>query len=165
MNQENSQIQNSNFYSSNIMTDETQIKKIRGIRTRSIINLVFYVLTIILVAISYSNVISLSMSYDPEVESADSVFMDIIPYLIMLFCSLVISFAMLIMNIVNAVKILRTSWTNSKVNDIKVLWGIFTIFILGSISSLVFSIVALKEIRKEKPTSIYSNNNSNQLNF
>ncbi len=165
MNQENLQIQNSNFYSSNIMTDETQIKKIRGIRTCSIINLVFYVLTIILVSISYSNIISLSMSYNPEGENADSVIYDIIPYLIMLLCSLVISFAMLIMNIVNAVKILRTSWTNSKVNDIKVLWGIFTIFILGSISSLVFSIVALKEIRKEKPTSIYSNNNSNQLNF
>lgn len=64
--------------------------------------------------------------------------------------------------IINAVYILSTDWKNQKLNDssCKIVWGIFTIVILGAISSLIFGIKAEKELKNNKTINNDAANNS-----
>lgn len=51
----------------------------------------------------------------------------------------------LIIDIVNAIRILSTNWQNKETNDSKIIWGIFTVIILGPIASLIFSVSNIKK--------------------
>lgn len=54
-----------------------------------------------------------------------------------------------VLNLTNAIIIFTTDFKNAKLNDSKIIWGIFTIIILGGISSLIFSIQAKNELGTE----------------
>lgn len=45
----------------------------------------------------------------------------------------------IVLDIINAIRILSTTWVRQDVEDNKLIWGIFTIIILGPISSLIFA--------------------------
>lgn len=49
-----------------------------------------------------------------------------------------------LINIANAIIILSTDWKSCYINEIKTLWGLFTLFILGPFASLHFSISSIK---------------------
>ncbi len=61
-----------------------------------------------------------------------------------------------ILDIINAIQILSTNWSNKEVEESKIVWGIFTIIILGPISSLVFSCSALNKVN-------YQNNSNSEI--
>ncbi|MDE5651550.1 MAG: hypothetical protein K2H80_00575 [Ureaplasma sp.] len=50
-----------------------------------------------------------------------------------------------ILDIINAVRILSTKWVKQEVENSKLIWGIFTIVVLGPISSLIFSCIAINK--------------------
>lgn len=54
--------------------------------------------------------------------------------------------------IINAVFIFSTDWKNPKLNDgsCKILWGVFTLILLGTIASLIFGIKAEKELKNKR---------------
>lgn len=58
----------------------------------------------------------------------------------------------LILDIINAIRILSTTWIRPDVDNSKIIWGIFTVIILGPISSLIFSCMAISKY--ESPVSI-----------
>lgn len=53
----------------------------------------------------------------------------------------------IILDIINAIRILSTTWVRPDVEDNKLIWGIFTIIILGPISSLIFSCSAISKYK------------------
>lgn len=55
-----------------------------------------------------------------------------------------------VINIMNAVKILTTDFKNEEVNNSKIIWGIFTIVILGWIASLIFAINARNKLNNNE---------------
>ena len=66
--------------------------------------------------------------------------------ILLVFPSLIASF---IINVVNGAIMLSTDFFFKGINNIKVVWGIFTIIILGWIASLVFVIKAQKIFNEE----------------
>ncbi len=55
--------------------------------------------------------------------------------------------SILILDIINAIKIMTTDFNNKEINNIRIVWGIFTIIILGWIASLIFSITAKNKLK------------------
>lgn len=51
--------------------------------------------------------------------------------------------------IINAVYTMSTDWKNKNLNDVKIVWGILTLIILGAIASLVFGCKAVKELKNQ----------------
>ena len=57
--------------------------------------------------------------------------------------------------------ILAKDWKNNKINEgsVKILWGVFSIILLGLIASFIFGLIALHYYKKAKWKPQYSNNN------
>lgn len=53
--------------------------------------------------------------------------------------------ATIVLDIINAIRILSTIWVRQDVEDNKLIWGIFTIIILGPISSLIFACISISK--------------------
>ena len=68
------------------------------------------------------------------------IFLFIFPLITLILCLITLS-----LNITNAIKILSTNWKNKKIDETKILWGVLTIVVLGSIASLVFSNSSIKK--------------------
>ncbi|MDE5617281.1 MAG: hypothetical protein K2I36_00295 [Ureaplasma sp.] len=58
----------------------------------------------------------------------------------------------LVLDIINAIRILSTKWVKQEIENNKLIWGIFTIIVLGPISSLIFSCIAINKYND--PTEI-----------
>ncbi|MDE6289524.1 MAG: hypothetical protein K2L64_02035 [Ureaplasma sp.] len=67
--------------------------------------------------------------------------------LIITLIGIIVSF---IFMIINGIKILSTNWKYKQLEDNKILWGVLTFVVLGTIASLVFSCMALKELESQK---------------
>ncbi len=128
------------------MQNNIDVKKLKKIRLFSFISIgldILYILGLLLFII----IISISSMNGEEISYG-------IFALIPLF---IISFVVgAVFCIINAVMILSTKWTINEVEENKIIWGIFTIILLGWIASLVFSIQAIKK---------YNNNSNNQNNY
>lgn len=61
--------------------------------------------------------------------------------------------------IINAIIILSNDWKNKNLNDpsCKILWGVLSLVLLGLIASLIFSIIAKKELNKNNEVSSNAN--------
>lgn len=54
----------------------------------------------------------------------------------------------LVMEIICGIKILTNDWKNKKLENERLIWGIFCFVILGCISAIVFGSIATKELSK-----------------
>ena len=72
---------------------------------------------------------------------------------LVLFFTLIGSIFTFILDIINAVEIISTKWKNKEVEESKVIWGIFTIIILGPISSLIFSCISINKMNQQKSSN------------
>ena len=55
------------------------------------------------------------------------------------------------MSIVYGIIILSNDWKDKELDESKILWGILTLCLLGTIASLVFSIEAVKKYKTSNP--------------
>lgn len=97
------------------------MKKVNSIQILSIISFVFWIIGLInfLLTISYNN------------------------YLTSIFFFISISVGAIIA-LVGSIMILAINFENQKINDLKILWGILSLLLLGPIGMLIFSIIAKK---------------------
>ncbi|MBU3830569.1 MAG: SHOCT domain-containing protein, partial [Candidatus Ureaplasma intestinipullorum] len=53
-------------------------------------------------------------------------------------------------------------WKNNKINQgsVKILWGVFTLILLGLIASFIFGLIALHYYKEANRKPQYSNNNN-----
>ncbi len=63
---------------------------------------------------------------------------------------LVFSVILFALNITCCIKILTTNWRNEKLNNQKTIWGIFSIVLLGPISSVIFGSMASKTLKNHQ---------------
>ena len=56
--------------------------------------------------------------------------------------------APLVMGIICGIKILTNDWKNKKLENERLIWGIFCFVILGCISAIIFGSIATKELSK-----------------
>ncbi len=54
----------------------------------------------------------------------------------------------LILSFIDAIIILSTDWKNKELDESKILWGLLTLLLLGSIGSLVFGIKAVNQLKQ-----------------
>lgn len=68
-----------------------------------------------------------------------------------------------IFSLVFGIWILAKDWKNNKVNEgsVKILWGVFSIILLGLIASFIFGLIALNYYKKANWKPQYSNDNNN----
>ena len=130
---------------------ENEMKKLKYIRNTSIVSLVVSCFSLIFLSLWIIFIM------DPWLFMSDTSWNSWINttgillwiFEIVFWVILVVCF---VINIINAIKIFSTNWRLQSVEDNKVVWGVFTIILLGSISSLIFSVTSInkfKEVMKQ----------------
>ena len=64
---------------------------------------------------------------------------------LVLFITIIVPF---VMRIICGIKILTNDWKNKKLENERLIWGIFCFVILGCISAIIFGSIATKELSK-----------------
>ena len=75
---------------------------------------------------------------------------------------IVFLFLFCFLSIVFGILILAKDWKNKEINEgsVKILWGVFTLILLGLIASFIFGLIALHYYKKANQQPQYSNNNN-----
>ena len=79
------------------------------------------------------------------------------------FCSFIVfSFLYCFLQIVFGILILAKDWKNNKINQgsVKILWGVFSLILLGLTASFIFGLIALNYYKEANRKPQYSNNNN-----
>lgn len=79
---------------------------------------------------------------------------------LVLACTLVFIFITFILNIINAIKIMTTDWKNQELESDSLMWGIFSIVLLGPIAGIIFGSKAVN-ILKYQGTEVQASTTSN----
>lgn len=107
-------------------------------------SLIMIVLTVI-----FTILFIIMLSTSPAIKIEDNLTYPI-GLTIVLVLFIILSILDVIFCIINAIVILSNDWENKNLNDpsCKILWGVLSLVLLGLIASLVFSIIAKKELNK-----------------
>lgn len=75
---------------------------------------------------------------------------------------IVFLFLFCFLSFVFGILILAKDWKNNKINQgsVKILWGVFTLILLGLIASFIFGLIALHYYKEANRKPQYSNNNN-----
>ncbi len=75
---------------------------------------------------------------------------------------IVFLFLYFFLSIVFGILILAKDWKNNEINQgsVKILWGVFTLILLGLTASFIFGLIALHYYKKANSQPQYSNNNN-----
>ena len=125
---------------------KSQFKKVSSILRTGIASLILEIFIVVFVVVIYSFLFEIMMM-DSELDVNET---QIVVSIIMLILTVLLSIIIFVLNIVNAIKILSTKWIIKKVDDMKIIWGIFSIIILGGISGIVFGAIARKQYKNIK---------------
>ena len=76
---------------------------------------------------------------------------------------IVFLFLFCFLSFVFGILILTKDWKNNKINQgsVKILWGVFTLILLGLIASFIFGLIALHYYKEANLKPQYSNDNNN----